>query len=282
VLRGNADEAVFPVHEVLPDAPVVIRVRYVHGLSVGSWLSSIGRPCHVLSSARAMKRLAGALGVVAAPAAAVAILISGWLTPGYDPLARTISRLAEPGRPAAFLTEPAIAVVGVALIGLAVALGPGSRGGRTLLAVAGAGLLVAAAIRLDPTSTIATTEHRMASTVTLVALTAAPFAFASSLRDRRGWVVYAPVSFAFGVVEVAALLVGIALLPTTFAEWGAWERSFLAVPMGWMVLMSARLLNATKIEPMFSSTDDESSWASNVSADDTMKAAAASQSKGDT
>jgi len=103
-----------------------------------------------------MKRLAGGLGVLAPPAAAVVVLVAGRLTPGYDPLARTISRLAEPGLPAAFLVELTIAVVGFALVALAIALGPGSRAGRALLAVAGAGLLVAATIRLDPTSASAT------------------------------------------------------------------------------------------------------------------------------
>src|ERR1700682_4076510 len=97
-----------------------------------------------------MKRLAGALGVVAPPAAAVAVLIAGWLTPGYDPFARTISRLAEPGVPAAFLAETAIAVVGVALIAIAIELGPGSGAGRALLGVAGAGLLGAAGVRAGP------------------------------------------------------------------------------------------------------------------------------------
>jgi len=237
-----------------------------------------GRLPYNLSWAPAMKRLAGALGVAAPPAAAAALLIAGWLTPGYDPLARTISRLAERGVPAAFLAELAIAVVGVALIALAMALGPGSGSGRAMLGVAGAGLLVAAAIRLDPASPSATLEHRLATTIAMLGLTAAPLAFSSSLRRRAGWVAYGPVSFAFAALEVAVLLVGLALLPTTFADWGAWERCFLALPMGWMVLLAARLLSARKIDPMFSSTSEKSSWPSNVSAEDTMKAAPASQS----
>jgi hypothetical protein len=227
-----------------------------------------------------LRRLCGVFGVQAPVLAAVTITVGGLLTPGYDPVARTISRLAEPGLPAAFAVDLAIGLVGVALIALVLGLGPGSVGGRALLAVAGVGLLVAAAIRLDPTSASATTEHRLATTVAMLGLAGAPLAFASSLRRRPGWVAYAPVSFAFGVVELGVLLVGLALLPTTFAEWGAWERCFLALPMGWTVLLSARLLSARKIEPMFSSRAENRSWASNVSADETMKAAAASQSSG--
>ena len=224
-----------------------------------------------------LRRLCGLFGVQGPLLATVTVVVSGLLTPGYNPMTRTISRLTEPGLPAAFAVELAIAVVGVSLIALAMALGPGSSSGRALLAVAGAGLLVAAAIRLDPTSASATAEHRLATSVAMLGLAGAPLAFASSLSRRAGWVAYAPVSFAFGAVELGVLLVGLALLPTTFAEWGAWERCFLALPMAWTVLLSARLLSARKIEPMFSSMAASSSWASNVSVDDTMKAAAASQ-----
>jgi len=103
-----------------------------------------------------LRRLCGVFGVMAPVLAAVTMTAGGLLTPGYDPMARTISRLAEPGLPAAFAVDLAISLVGVALIALALALGPGSVGGRALLAVAGAGVLVAAAIRLDPTSASAT------------------------------------------------------------------------------------------------------------------------------
>lgn len=223
-------------------------------------------------------RAVGGFGVVAPPVAACAVLTGGWMTPGYDPFARTISRLAETGLPAAAIVELAICTVGVVLLALAVAMGPGSRGGRALLAIAGLGLLAAAAIRLDPESVRATTEHRLATTVAMLALVGAPFAFASSLRGRRGSGVYGRISFAVGAAELGVLVVGLALLPTTFADWGAWERCFLVLPMGWMVLLSARLLRARTIEPMFSSKAENASWAASVSADDNMKVAAASQS----
>mgnify|MGYP001431589800 CR=1 FL=1 len=193
-------------------------------------------------------RVAGALGVTAPPVAAALVLVGGLMTPGYDPFTRTISRLASPGLPGAFGVELAISFVGAALLGLAVVVRPGSQVGRALIGVAGVGLLVTAAIRLDPASSTATTEHRLATTVAMLALTAAPLAFAGS---------YGRISFGFGVAEVCMLLVGLALLPTTFAAWGAWERCFLALPMAWMVWLA---------------------WISSVSTDDTMKAPAASQS----
>src|SRR6202165_3462345 len=135
-------------------------------------------------------RLAGALGVTAPLAAVALVLAAGSMTPGYAPLSRAISRLAEPGLPAAFAVELAIFLVGVALLALAVVMGPGSRIGRALLAVAGAGLLVAAAIRLDPASASATAEHRLATTFAMLALAGAPLAFGSSLRRQGGWAAY--------------------------------------------------------------------------------------------
>jgi hypothetical membrane protein len=224
------------------------------------------------------RRLAGALGVVAPPLAAAIVLIAGLLTPGYDPLARTISRLAEPELPAASSVEVAICLVGISSLALAMTLGPRSTGGRALLAIAGAALLLAAAIRLDPASARATTEHRVATTIAMLTMSGAPLAFARSLGRRAGWGAYGRISFAFGAAEVGMMLVGLALLPGSFAEWGAWERCFLALPMVWMVLVSARLLSASRREPMFSSTAESSSWASRVSADETMKATAASHS----
>ena len=224
--------------------------------------------------------VAGAFGIVAPLIAAAVVLLGGWLTPGYDPLARTISRLAEPGLPAASAIDTAIYLVGLASLALALTLGPGSRAGRAFLAIVGGALLVAAAIHLDPASARATTEHRLATSIAMLALVGAPLAFASSLRGRAGWERYGRISFAFGAAEVGALLVALALLPTTFAGWGAWERCFLALPMAWMAFLSWRLLRAKKIDPIVGSTVESSSWAIDASAEETMNAAAATHRSG--
>lgn len=229
---------------------------------------------------RTARSVAAFFGMLAPPIAAALVLGAGWLTPGYDPLARTISRLAEPGLPAASAIDVAICLVGIASLALAVTLGPGSRWGRALLAGAGAALLVAAAVHLDTASGRATTEHRLATFVAMLALVSAPLAFASSLKRRAGWERYGRISFVFGAAAVGALLVGLALLPTPFAEWGAWERCFLMLPTAWLVIIASRLLRDNRIEPTFSSTAERSSCASNVSVEETMNAAAASQSSG--
>ena len=222
-----------------------------------------------------MRRLSGALGIGAPVLAVSVVLVGGLVTPGYDPVRRTISRLAEPGLPAALAVGSAIFLVGLALLGLAVALGPRAVAGRVLLGIAGASLLVAAAVPLDPASERASTVHRVATTIAMLALVSGPLVFAPSLRRREGWRGYGALSFGLGAVAIGVLLIGFALLPTTFAV-GAWERCFLALPMAWMVLVSARLLRTSSTEPILASTAENSSWPATVSAQETMKAAAAS------
>ena len=67
--------------------------------------------------------VARALGVAAPIVAAGLVLAGGWMTPGYDPLTRTISRLAEPGLPGALPVELAIGLVGVALLARSIHFG---------------------------------------------------------------------------------------------------------------------------------------------------------------
>jgi hypothetical protein len=208
--------------------------------------------------------------LVVLPVAVGLVVAGGFLTPGYDPTRRTISRLAVSGLPAASAVELAICLVGISAIALAIALGPGSNGGRSVLAVAGSALLLVAVFRLDPGSVSARIEHGSAAVIAIIALAGAPLVFARS---------HGRVSLAFGVAEVVLLLAGLALVPTSFAAWGLWERCYLALPVVWMLLMSWRLLRTRKIEPMFSSTADSSSWEIKVSADDTMKAMAAGHSR---
>jgi len=78
-----------------------------------------------------------ALGLGAPVVAVPIVLIAGLVTPGYDPAQKTISRLAEPGLPTALAVGFAILIVGLALLGLAIILGPGAVMGRSLLAIAG-------------------------------------------------------------------------------------------------------------------------------------------------
>jgi Protein of unknown function (DUF998) len=221
-----------------------------------------------------VKRVIGVLGILAPALAALVVLLAGLLTPGYDPLTRTISRLAEPGLPTSAAVGLTIFMVGAAILALAAALGPGALAGRVMLGCAGTSMILAAAVPLNPGSPQATTVHRIATAFAMLALTGSPLVLAPPLRRRDGWGRYGPLSFGLGAAAVAVLLVGLALLPTAFAL-GAWERCFLGLPMVWMVLVSARLLRTSSTDPIDSSTAENSRWAASVSEEEMVKATTA-------
>jgi uncharacterized protein DUF998 len=173
--------------------------------------------------------------VASPPIAASLVLLAQSMTPGYDPLRRTVSRLATPGMPAAELVGIAMVLVALACFALALRLESGRGSARAVLAVAGLAFLVAAAIHLDPASGSATSAHRVASGIAVLGLTVAPLALA---RD------YGAIFLVAGAAEVAMLAVAALLLATPFAAWGAWERALLATALTWMVLIALRSVSA--------------------------------------
>ena len=183
-------------------------------------------------SGERLNRSARVLGIAAPPIAVVTVLVAGAVSPGYDPLLRTVSRLAVPGMPAAAAVDLSIGLIGLACFGLASGLVRGAPVGRVALTVSGLALLAAAVVHLDPASAGATAMHRLASALAVVGLTVAPLALARA---------YGPVSFAVGVAELAMLVIGLGLLATSFDAWGAWERLLLAIPLAWMVLMAVTI-----------------------------------------
>ena len=178
-----------------------------------------------------MSRICGAVGMTLPPGAALVVVVAGRLTPGYDPVSRTISRLAVPGMPADAMVDVAIILVAITCLVLAINLNVGSMAGRAGLVVAGMALAATALIHLDPSSETATALHRVASGLAVAGLTAAPFLLART---------YGRMSVGVGVAEIAMLGLAFVLLSTSFSAWGAWERITLAIPLGWMVLLSAR------------------------------------------
>jgi len=179
-----------------------------------------------------LNRPSRVLGIAAPPIAVVTVLVAGAVSPGYDPLLRTVSRLAVPGMPAAAAVDLSIGLIGLACFGLASGLVRGAPVGRVALTVSGLAFLGAAVVHLDPASAGATAMHRLASALAVVGLTVAPLALARA---------YGPVSFAVGVAELAMLVIGLGLLATSFDAWGAWERLLLAIPLAWMVLIAVTI-----------------------------------------
>src|SRR5438046_6363518 len=85
--------------------------------------------------------LAGWLALIAPPIAAIIVTVAGVLTPGYDPITRTVSRLAEPGRTAAIEVDLAVYLVAFALLMIDV-----STWTSGLFAVAGSALVVVVSV----------------------------------------------------------------------------------------------------------------------------------------
>lgn len=179
-----------------------------------------------------MTRICRVIGMVAPPIAVTTVFLAGVVTPGYDPVSRTVSRLAAPGMPAAIAIDVAICLVGSTCIALALVLARGARTGRGALAVSGVALIFSAIFHLDPASFESTALHRAAAGVAMLGLTVAPLALSRN---------YGRISLAVGVAELGVLAAGLVLVPTSFSAWGAWERCLLALPLAWMVLLSARL-----------------------------------------
>jgi hypothetical protein len=162
--------------------------------------------------------------MIAPPLAAAIVVIAGMTTPGYDSAQLTISRLGQPGFGSGPAVQVAICLVAAACVAAAVLTN--RRITRTALLVAGAALLAAAFIRLDPTSVQATGGHRIATAIGIGSIVVAQLAY-----DRA--------SVLLAGVELGILAVGLALLPTEFADWGTWERCLLILPVGWIMLSSA-------------------------------------------
>ena len=175
-----------------------------------------------------MRRVCRAIGTFAPPVAAATVAVAGFLSPGYDAVTRTVSRLAVPGMPAAFATDLAIALAGVACLAVAVQI----REARAPLLAAGSGFLAAAAIHLDSASDLGTWAHRGASALAVIGLTAAPLLL---------WRAYGRVLLILGMAEVAMLVVALALLPTSFNAWGAWERALLLLALGSLMVTARKI-----------------------------------------
>ncbi len=180
---------------------------------------------------RQVTRAAAFGAATLAGAAAVIVGAAGLVTAHYDPLTRTISRLAVPGMPAALAVDAAIAAMGFACLALAWA----ARRTRVPLSIAGLGFLFAAVIHLDPASVMSTAGHRIASGVAVGALAAAAITAGAA---------YGRLSLALGVAAVAMLAVAAALLMTPFAAWGAWERVLLALQLCWIVTTALKIASA--------------------------------------
>ncbi len=170
-----------------------------------------------------------AIAILSPPIAGLIILSAGALTPGYDPVSRTVSRLAVPGMPAASAVDLAILLVALSCFALVAVLRPPARSCRIALSVSGLALVVTAMVHLDPASPDPSALHRAASGVAELGLTAA--ALLAPGRYRR-------FSLAVGLAEAGILLSAPILNATSFQAWGAWQRGLFGLALSWMVLIA--------------------------------------------
>ncbi len=193
-------------------------------------------------------RLAAGSGVAVPPLAAATLLAVGWLSPGADPLRRTVSRLAEPGAPYAALVDLTLAALGLSLLavgwGLRRHLATGATGSALALAVAGAALIGVALVHRDPTRPAFMVLHRSIALVLFAGLALAPLLAAGRLRIEPAWHGVAVLSAATAGLSSALLVAALALLAAGDLPAGAWERAYVGLNLLWVTLLALRLLRA--------------------------------------
>ncbi len=191
-------------------------------------------------------QFSAALAVAGPFAAAVVSLAVGRLNPGYDPVHSSVSRLAEVGAPGAVVMDAAIALLGLSLLSLALAIGS-SRACTppvaVLVGVAGLAFVAASLVRIDPASQPTLLGHRAATGTALVCLVLASLV---SSRARPGEIAgarYRQASLAIGVLAAAGLIGAVGLLFDGFPG-GVWERAMAVLTLGWAELTAVRLLRS--------------------------------------
>ncbi|HKA09329.1 MAG TPA: DUF998 domain-containing protein [Candidatus Dormibacteraeota bacterium] len=194
------------------------------------------------------ERLAAVAGVAVPPLAAVAVAVIGVQTPGYDPVHRTVSRLAEPGAPYSLAVKLILAALGLSIIAVAWTLdrrltGRGAAGVRSL-AIAGAALVGVAFVSRDAAHPAVLATHRLIAIVLFCALAIAPLLAAGRLRRDPAFSAYATPSVATSGVSIALIAIAVAGVVVGGLPSGAWERTFIGLNLVWMTLLSVRLMRA--------------------------------------
>jgi len=194
------------------------------------------------------QRLAAVAGATVPLLAAVALAVIGVQTPGYDPVHRTVSRLAEPGAPYSLAVKLILAALGLSIIAAAWALERGLAGSgpaRTLpLAIAGGALVGVALVSRDAAHPSVLAAHRIIAIVLFCSLAIAPLLAAGMLRRDPAFRAYATPSLATSGVSIALIAIAVAGVVAGGLPSGAWERAFIGLNLVWVTLLSARLMRA--------------------------------------
>ncbi len=185
-------------------------------------------------------------------------LVDGFTRPGFDPWRQQISHLSLGDR--GWLGTVNLLLAGVCVLAAAEGyhrLGLLRRRVNPL-AIAGAGLVAAAAFPIDPgqgyppgadpTHSWHGTIHDISGAVFFIALTVALFVLGRRMRNVDGWHIWGRVATACAVGVICCWLVGSVLTGLDFSgAWpsapaGAFERLAMGVGMVWLSATSLRLL----------------------------------------
>jgi hypothetical protein len=205
-------------------------------------------------------RLLLACGVVAPLLCVTTFTIDGATRPGYQPLHQWVSHLSL--GPRGWLGTVNLAITGLLLLGFSRGLwrvmqkGRGSKWGPRLMAMTGAGFIVAALFAIDPglgyppgvraaTGSWHDGLHKVGALLLFGSLAANTFVFRR--RFKRGWRVY---SISSGLGVIAALIISSMLAALDYsgkyvgAPTGLFERIALAIGLGWVCLLASRLFQS--------------------------------------
>jgi len=211
-------------------------------------------PDEALAAGQTAERLAAGVGAVVPVLATLVLAVIGWQTPGYDPIRRTVSRLAEPGAPFALEVKLVLVSLGLSLVAVAWALDRRlTRGAaaRTLpLAIAGLGIVGVALISRDAAHAAVLALHRLIAVALFCALATAPLVMAGRLRADPSLRGYAMPSVATAGLSIALIAVGVLGVVLGGLPSGAWERAFLGLNLAWVTLLAIRLLRAGPTGPI--------------------------------
>ena len=192
-------------------------------------------------------------GLLAPPVFTATWVSASLSRPGYDPLRDDLSALSATGAPQAWLMIVGFVVSGLLIVTFALGLARaprrqgGSRPGAALIGLIGAGMIVIGLFQEDAPAppglsgrgSLANQIHDAASVLVLLALVVAPPLVGRAVQRERGgrWLFRA----AIGVSLVSGLLTVVYL--ARLSGWsGLVQRSLIAGPLLWLMLLAAHLL----------------------------------------
>ena len=180
----------------------------------------------------------------------IVVFTLGFLRPGYDHIAQSMSELGEVGDPNAIIMNTVgFPLSGLLLITFAFGLhrglseSEGSRIGPALIAISGVGLILTGIFPCDPSCVDVSFTGRMHSICAMIpafGMMFAPLAISQRLDKDSRWQNYRSYSIVTGIITaIIAAMYGFNVFEPLK---GALQRASMAVPLLWVEVMAIKLL----------------------------------------